>query len=140
MKLILQDKSKYVLKIENGEELVEQIKQFCKQEGIQAGFFMCIGAVNEAEVRWYNLAEKKYQPKRFVRQMEIASGLGNVSLLENNLVVHLHCVFSGVDYGTVAGDVSFAKVSGACEVMFTKLEGIIQKAYDPETGLNLMVE
>jgi len=139
MKLVLQDKNQYVLKIENGEELVEQIKQFCKQEGVQAGTFTCIGAVNEAEVRWYNLAEKKYQPKRFAQQMEIASGIGNVSLLENNLVVHLHCVFSGEDYTTVAGDVSFAKVSGACEVMFTKLEGVMQKAYDPETGLNLML-
>lgn len=139
MKTILQDKNRYVLKIGNGEEVVEQVKQFCKQEGIQAGTFTCIGAVNEVEVRWYNLEEKKYQPKRFQQQMEIASGIGNVSVLDNNLVVHLHCVFSGQNYTTVAGDVSFVKVSGACEVMFTKLNGAMQKAYDEETGLNLMM-
>ena len=138
MKIVLQDKNKYILTISKGEEIGEQLKQFCKRENIDAGYFSIIGAVNELELWWYDPSKKEYKKKEFRQQMEITGIIGNVALLDGKIAIHMHGTFSGENYEVFGGHVNYAVVSGACEVIFEKLDGIIERKYDGETGLNLM--
>ena len=139
MKRILQDKNTYVLSLKRGEELIEGIKEFCKEYRIEAAFFQAIGAANEVELAWYDLGAKQYVTRFFQENLEIVSLTGNVSKLGNELVVHSHGVFSNKDMETKAGHVNKAVVSGACEIILTRLEGKIDRAFDEDTGLNLMI-
>ena len=138
MKRILQDKNTYVLSLRRGEELVEAIREFCKEYRIDTAFFQAIGAANEVELAWYDLAAKQYVTTFFKEDMELVSLTGNVSTMGNELVVHSHGVFSGKDMETKGGHVNKAVVSGACEIILWRLEGKIDRAFDEDTGLNLM--
>ena len=97
MKRILQDKNTYVFSLKRGEELIEGIKEFCKEYHIDAAFFHGIGAANEVELAWYDLGAKQYVARLFQENLEIVSLTGNVSKLGNELVVTSHGVFSGKD-------------------------------------------
>jgi uncharacterized protein len=117
---------------------MEGIKEFCKEYDIEAGFFSVIGAVGEVELAWYDLAAKQYVTTLLKEDLELVSLTGNVSKLENTLLVHNHGVFSNRAMETRGGHVNKAVISGACEIVLTRLEGAISRAYDKETGLNLM--
>ncbi|MDA1337451.1 MAG: DNA-binding protein [bacterium] len=138
MKLILQDNNTYIISIQRGEEIMEEVKNFCIEHKIVSASFSAIGAINEAELAFYDLEVKKYITTTIKEDMELASLLGNVSYMDGNYVVHNHGVFSGRDFIAKGGHVAKAMVSGACEVTLQKIEGSIERAYDNETGLNLM--
>ena len=138
MKRILQDKNTYVLSLKRGEELIEGIKEFCKEYRIEAAFFQAIGAANEVELAWYDLGAKQYVTVLFQENLEIVSLTGNVSKMGNNIVIHSHGVFSNKAMETKGGHVNKAMVSGACEITLWRLEGTIDRVFDEDTGLNLM--
>tara|TARA_Y100000310_G_scaffold318189_1_gene371960 strand:- start:957 stop:1376 length:420 start_codon:yes stop_codon:yes gene_type:complete len=138
MKRILQDNNIYVISGRRGEELMEGIKEFCKGNRIEAAFFQTIGAVGEVELAWYDLGAKQYVTALLKEDLELVSLTGNVSKLGNELVVHNHGVFSNKAMETKGGHVQKAVISGACEIVLTRIEGSIDRAYDEETGLNLM--
>ena len=138
MKLILKDNNTYVLSCKKGEELMEGIKEFCREEHIEAASFSAIGATNEVELAWYDLVAKKYVTTLLKEDMEIVSLNGNVSKMGDDLIIHNHGVLSFQDMSTKAGHVMKVMISGACEVILTRLKGKIDRAYDEDTGLNLM--
>ena len=117
---------------------MEGIKEFCKEHHIEAAFFHAIGAVGEVELAWYDLAAKQYVTALLKEDLELVSFTGNVSKLGNNFVVHSHGVFSNKAMETKGGHVNKAVISGACEIVLIRVEGNISRAYDDETGLNLM--
>ena len=139
MKLILKDNNTYVLSFKRGEELMEGIKEFCRENHIEAASFSAIGAANEVELAWYNLVAKKYITILFKEDMELVSLTGNVSKMGNDVIIHNHGVFSFQDMSTKSGHVMKIVISGACEVTLHKNEGSIERVYDDETGLNLMI-
>ena len=138
MKRILQDNNAYVLSGKRGEELLDGIKEFCKEYRIEAASFHAIGAANEVELAYYDLGEKQYVKALFQEDMEIVSLTGNVSKLGSELVVHSHGVFSNKAMETKGGHVNKVVISGACEIILTRLKGKIDRALDEDTGLNLM--
>lgn len=138
MKRILQDGNTYVLSAKRGEELMEGIKKFCGEYRIEAASFRAIGAAGEVEIAWYDLGAKQYVTVLLQEDLEIVSLEGNVSKLGNDTVVHGHGVFSNKAMETKAGHVNKAVISGACEVVLVRLEGKIDRAFDKDTGLNLL--
>ena len=57
---------------------------------------------------------------------------------EGKLIVHAHASFSRPNGEMVGGHLVNARVSGVGEILFTKLETNLSKAYDPETGLKVL--
>ncbi|MDP2735379.1 MAG: DUF296 domain-containing protein [bacterium] len=138
MKRILQDNNTYILSAKRGEDLVEGLKKFCEEYRIEAAYFTAIGAAGEVELAWYDLGAKQYVTALLQENLEIVSLTGNVSKIGNDTIVHSHGVFSNKAMESKAGHINKAVVSGACEVMLTRLEGKIERVFDEETGLNLM--
>jgi len=146
MKVILQDKNKYVLKVSVGEDVILELKTFCHDQGIQAASFFAIGAAKEINIAWFDVNKKEYVQKEIQQELEIISLLGNVAvgnglpaLVEGEVIVHAHGSFSDKDMQVMAGHVNKLIVGAACEIVLEKFEGKIEKAYDDETGLNLMI-
>jgi uncharacterized protein len=138
MKLILQDKNKYVLKAGVGEEVMGELKAFCAEQGVESASFFAIGAAKEIKLGWYDVEVKEYTWKEVQEKLEIVSLLGNIATMEKEILVHAHGSFSGKNMQVMGGHVTKLVVGAACEIFFTKYEGKIEKAYDEETGLNLM--
>jgi len=138
MKRILQDNNTYVISGKRGEELIGGIKEFCKEYRIEAAFFHVIGAASEVELAWYDLGAKQYVTALFQENLEVVSLTGNVSKLGNDLVVHSHGVFSSKTMETKGGHANKIVISGACEIVLTRIEGSLDRVYDDKTGLNLL--
>ena len=79
MRVILQDKNKYVLRADVGEEVIGELQEFSKKEGIEAGKFFAIGATKEVKLGWYDVDSKEYTWQELHEKLEIVSLLGNIA-------------------------------------------------------------
>ena len=129
---------RYVLSIDNHEEIVEALTRFCKEKNITAGVVEGIGAINEATFRFLDPATKKYVDKTFQEQMEITNLTGNISEKDREPYLHIHLTCSRRDYTCVGGHLLSARIGGACELLVTDF-GLtkLKRRFDEETGLNL---
>lgn len=128
---------KYVLSIDNHEELVCALDAFCTEQGIHAGAVYGIGAAEEATLRFLDPATKQYVDKTFTEQMECASLTGNISAKDGKVYLHLHVVLGRRDYTCVGGHLLSMTIGGACELVVEDFGGETGRRFDPETGLNM---
>ena len=133
----VQDGDKYVVSIDNHQEVVAALAAFCEEQDIKSGEISGIGAVNHAVLRFLDPATKKYVDKTFDEQMEISSLVGNISEKEGKVYLHLHANFRRRDYTVVGGHLLSCVLNGACEVVVTRLHCKVGRRFDEETGLYL---
>ena len=128
------DKS-FVIRIERGELIIEQLKIFCQQQNIEGGFFYGIGAVDEVELAHYNVESKKYSSIKFLQPLELVNITGSIGK-EADLIIHAHATLANPKMEVIAGHLVEARVSGTVEIFLTPLEKL-EKKLDQETGLKL---
>ena len=129
---------RYILSVDNHEEIAAAVAEFCREKDIRSGIVGGIAAISQATFRFLDPAIKQYVDKTFDEQMEITCLTGNISRKEGEPYLHLHVTASRRDYTCIGGHLLTARVNGACELFVEdySLDGIGRK-YDPETGLNL---
>lgn len=129
---------RYILSIDNHEEISAALADFCRKKGVRSGIVGGIAAISQATFRFLDPATKTYVDKTFDEQMEITCLAGNISTKDGEVYLHLHVTASRRDYGCIGGHLLTARVNGACELYVEDygLDGVGRK-FDPETGLNL---
>ena len=133
----IQDGDKYIISIDNHQEIMSALAAFCQEQGILAGEVHGIGAVNKATLRFLNPVTKKYVDKTFEEQMEASSLVGHISEKDGKVYLHVHANFGRADYTVVGGHLLSATLNGACELVVTRFHCKIDRQFDDETGLNL---
>ena len=133
----VQDGDRYVVSIDNHQNVMEALTAFCLETGILAGEVSGIGAVNSATLRFLNPATKAYVDRTFNEQMEISSLVGNISEKDGKPYLHLHVNLGRSDYSVVGGHMLDCHINGACELFVTRYATRLGRRFDPETGLNL---
>ncbi len=132
-----QIENKYIVSIDNHTEIADALLSFCSETGIKSGSISGIGAIDSMTLRFFNPATKKYVDRQFNEQMEIASLLGNVSILDGKTYLHLHIVAGRSDYSTLGGHLLSARLSGAGEFFVEDFGVDAERAYSEEIGLNI---
>ena len=117
--------------------MMECIEAFCQEKKIYTASFSGIGAVQDIGISVYNLKEKKREIREYNEPFELVSLNGTVALLEGEVSLHAHGTFTDREHQTKSGHIHEATVHAACEIVITKGEGVLQRAYDEQTGLNL---
>jgi uncharacterized protein len=97
-----EDRSASFVSLERGEDLMDGLSRPVKELRLQAGTLQVIGALEEATVGYFDPGAKEYRPIS-TGHVEIASGLGNVSLRDGDPFVHLHLVLSGANGAALGG-------------------------------------
>ena len=132
---------RYTVSIANRACVEEAIAALCRDLDIRSAAITGIGAVDEATLRFYNPATKRYVDRRFEEQMEIASLAGNVSQMDGKCYLHLHVTLGRADYTALAGHLLSARINGAGDITKdiseTMEHKLPQSRYDPVTGLNI---
>ena len=123
--------SKIIVRIDKDEEILEKVKELALKENIRLAAVQALGATNSFTVGVYNVAEKKYYANTFSGSFEIVSLTGTINTMNGEFYTHLHMseVFGG--------HLNRAVVSATCEMVVDVLDGTVDRAYDPVTGLNL---
>lgn len=124
-----------------GDDVLQTLEDFLREEDIRMGQITLLGALQRGALGYYDQNTRKYQTITLDEHLEIASGVGNVSLREGKPALHVHLVLSdrqGHCYGghLVAGNVVFA-----CEFCVFHLDGKpLSRSFDEYTGLTLWRE
>jgi len=126
-----------VARIDRGEEVLEQVKAVAQAEQIKLASVQALGAVGEFTVGVFHTAEKQYHANSFAGDFEIVSLTGTINTMDGAFYTHLH-MSAGNEKGEVfGGHLNRAVVSATCEMVVDVLDGTVDRAYDPVTGLNL---
>ena len=128
--------SEYVARLETGADWRAEIESLADAVDADAAWFTALGAVQDAELWFYDQTDCAYAPITFDEPLEVASCVGNVSLLDGDRFAHTHVVLSGPDGEAVAGHLNEATV-WAGEVQMRVFEEGLQREYDDTTELDL---
>lgn len=127
----------YCVRIERGEEVIEQLTAFATERGISAGSVSGIGAVMDSELGYYELETKIYHRRPFPEDHELLSLIGNFSRVEGKPYVHAHVTLGGADFKVVGGHLFKAVVAVTVELIVRPLAGEVDRRLDETCGLNL---
>ena len=128
----------YVVRMDKGEEIVEQVKALALAEHIQLASVQALGAVNDITVGVFDTVQKEYHANSFQGTFEIVSLTGTIDTMDGQIYTHLH-MSAGDGQGRVfGGHLNRAVVSATCEMVVRKLPGTVDRAFSPEIGLNLL--
>ncbi|NLL81963.1 MAG: DNA-binding protein [Tissierellia bacterium] len=129
--------SKYLVRLDIGEDIVEAVKDLAKKEGIRLGSVTGIGAVNKATIGLYEVSKQEYISTELSGDMEIVSLGGNISEMNGEVYVHLHIALGTSDSNVKAGHLNSAIISGTGELIIDEIEGRVDRTKDDISGLNI---
>ncbi|MCU0678841.1 MAG: DNA-binding protein [Planctomycetes bacterium] len=128
----------FVVRLDKGEEVVTTLTGLCRAEKIKLGAISGLGATNRATLGLYNTAAKKYQPREFIGDFEIASLNGNITTMNGDTYLHLHAVLGDERQNAFAGHLTAAVISATAEIIIAVIEGSVERFFDENIGLNLL--
>lgn len=126
----------YIARFETGTDWREEIEDLARTKEITAGWFTAIGAVQDAEIWFYDQNDQEYQSVLFDEPLEVASCVGNVSVLDDDVFAHTHAVLSRADGETLAGHLNGGTVF-AGEIYLKAFDEKLVREYHEPTGLDL---
>ncbi len=126
----------YLVRIDVGEEIVEQLKALCRDENIRLAQVDALGAVKQAVIGVYDLTEQAYHREDLNEFMEIAGLTGSVTRMNGEVYPHLHATLAGQDNRVHAGHVIGLVVGATCEMFVRVLDGEVNRARDESLGIN----
>ncbi|MHA1615925.1 MAG: PPC domain-containing DNA-binding protein [Candidatus Njordarchaeales archaeon] len=127
----------YILVLEPGDEIIESIKKFAKENDFH-GYFFGIGAVRNPEIGYFDLEKKEYVIKSLEGEFEVTSLIGNVSRDKNGeVIVHAHITIGDKEYRVFGGHLIKAVVSVTLE-LFCGITRRIMRKRDEKTGLKII--
>ena len=128
----------FLIRLEKGELIHEQLKAFCSENNITAGWISGIGGALWAEIAFYHLDEKAYEFDRIDELLEIACLTGNVALDKDEVTIHIHAVVADENSHSYSGHLKEAAVAGTCEIYLHVFDEPIEREHSEEIGLKLM--
>jgi predicted DNA-binding protein with PD1-like motif len=126
----------YVARLENGVGWRSQIEEFADEEGIDAAFFVGLGAVQDATLLFYDQDEQEYYDIEFDEPFEVVPAVGNISWLYDERFAHTHMTLSREDGSVVAGHLDEA-TTFAGELYVREFETELNREHDEVTDLDL---
>jgi len=128
--------AEFVCRLDHGRDWRRQIEAFAEEEDIDAAFFYGLGAVEDAELMFYDQERREYDSMVFAEPLEVAACVGNVSLLDGDPFAHTHAVLSRPDGETLAGHLDSATV-WAGELYVRAFDTTLERQHDEPTDLDL---
>lgn len=128
-------KNSFLVKLEDGEEIISTLKAFCKNAKIESGFFEGIGAIKEIEIWYFEPKKKKYFSKKLKGNYEVCSLNGNIATLNKKILFHCHIVVADKKFNCFGGHLKRAIVSPILEIKIERSSKKIKRAIDKKLNL-----
>jgi predicted DNA-binding protein with PD1-like motif len=128
----------YLVRLEKGEEVVENLTSFVREQGIKAGMVSGIGAAADITLGYFDPATREYHKETLPGSYEVANISGNVSVLDGEEMLHLHATIADTKHNAKAGHIFSGRVSVTLEVVILPFPGVAERKMDESIGLNLL--
>jgi uncharacterized protein len=132
------EETTYVLVFDKGDEPVESITSFAREQHLGAARFTGIGAFSDLVVGYFDRERRDYTRITIREQVEVLSLVGDIALDDEAPRVHAHVVVGKSDGSAHGGHLLEAHVWPTLEIVLVKTPGQLRKRFDPETGLALI--
>jgi len=141
----------FVARLSHGADWREEIESLADEEGVDAAWFLAMGAVQDATVWFYDQTELEYTEVEFDEPLEVAACVGNIGWLDvsdqrsdgspdssggGERFAHTHAVLSRRSGQTLAGHLDSATVF-AGELYVRTFEAELTRERDEPTDLDL---
>ena len=128
-----------LVRFTHGADLLEELTAACADYRVKAASVELIGSVSSLVLGYYDQDRQEYESRSYDGKWEIASAVGNISVLNEEPSVHLHVVASGEDGRCVGGHLMPGCTVFAAEGAITALKGHAppERELDGATGLKL---
>ena len=138
-KIINNDKQKtFAVILDSGDEVMEKMKAFAKEQKVSASQFTAIGALSEATLGFFDFAIKDYKKIEIKEQAEVLSLLGDISIYKNEYKVHAHMVLGKKDGTAHGGHLLRAITHPTLEIILTESPAYLERQMDKESGIPLI--
>ena len=127
----------FMIRIDYGEEIMENLLAVCEKEGILLGQVSAIGAADHAAIGVYDLQTQSYHREDLDGFMEIASLAGSVTSMNGKPYIHLHVTLADQNHTVHGGHVIEMRVGATCEMFVRAMDGEVTREKNPELGINL---
>lgn len=127
----------YILRLDQGEEIIEKLREFCKNNNIQLGIVLGIGEVNKAKIGVFDNTTREYQAVTLKGSLEITNLTGNISTKSEEPYLNLKINLADTKFNVYGGRFFAGTVSGSCELYIKEIEGQVQRKFNKETGVNI---
>ncbi len=128
----------FLVRFDRGERLPSGIAEFCERIGIPAATATAIGAIEDVELGYFDVAAKSYERVKLLGSWELVSLTSFVATWEGRLFPHTHAVVSGPDFAARGGHLFDAVVSVTVEMRIARIGRAIERTMNAETGLHRM--
>ena len=128
----------YALVFDAGDEVVESVHSFARENGLTAARFVGIGAFSDVVLGYFNWDKKDYEQIPVDEQVEVLSLAGDIALKDGEPQLHAHVTVGRRDGSAYGGHLIEAHVRPTLEVILTEAPRHLRKRSDPETGLALI--
>ncbi len=132
------NENNFMIRLEIGDNIIESIQKFCKENNVNLGYFHGLGAVGKVELAHYRVDNKKYSSEIIEDALEIVSLHGNITTMDNEIYLHSHIVVSNDKMQAFGGHLKEATINATCEIVLVSLKGNINRFHNEEIGLNLL--
>lgn len=130
----------WLIRLEKGELLVENVTKLVKDEQIGGAWISGLGAAQWAELGFYNLTSQVYEWKKFDELMEITSIQGNIAWDGDSPILHMHGTLSDKNMQAYGGHIKELQAGGTVEIFLHRwFQGKLTRTEDPKTGLKLLL-
>ncbi len=76
-----------VIRLEKGEEVLPSLLVLLAEQGITLGNFTALGALSRVVLGHYSLQSKQYTYKTIEGELEVASMVGNVAMMNGKPII-----------------------------------------------------
>ena len=128
----------YVLIFEVGDEVMEGLAEFARDQQLEASDFSALGAFSGALLGFFDVGEKDYRKIPVDEQVEVLTLVGNITLDKGEPKVHAHTVLGCADGTTRGGHLLEGHVRPTLELILTESPVQLRRRFDAETGLALI--
>jgi uncharacterized protein len=128
----------YAVVLGTGDEVIEELGKFVREQEVEAASVTAIGAFSRAVLGYFQWENKQYKRIAVDEQVEVLSLLGDVAVADQGPTLHLHAVLGKSDGSVVGGHLIEGYVRPTLEIILIQPPSYLRKRKDPETGLALI--
>ena len=126
------------VRVDKGEEIITELLEICRKEGIKSAVFSGIGGCSKAEIQTFIPEKGSFETETVEGMLELISLTGNITSDNGRLFHHTHAMFSykdGTERKTAGGHIKSVTVLYTAEIELRPVtNGVIGRKHDPETG------
>src|SRR4030095_3623018 len=137
-RLIQNEPQEFALIFDKGDEFINVLSEFAKNNKLGGIPCTAIGAFSEVTLGYFDRQQKHYQKIPIKEQVEVLSLVGDIAMTDGMPSVHAHSVVGRSDGTAHGGHLEAGHVCPPLEVVLSESPSPLCRKTDEETGLALI--